>query len=114
MTSRFPEAKKGARDAFDARDQESAGRWGGGSGETVGADRRHEGLRPPDRHRPVAVKDSGQIEYDPWYGRFFEYGTVYIPASPFMRPAHRKMRKVFKDEMGANFEPWVRKRTGWR
>lgn len=42
---------------------------------------------------------SGRIFYEPWYGRFFEYGTVRIRASPFMRPAHRKTRKVFLAEM---------------
>lgn len=57
---------------------------------------------------------SGLIRYPEWYGRFFEYGTVHLPASPFMRPAHRKMRKRFVDEMGDNFEGWIRRKAGMR
>lgn len=49
---------------------------------------------------------SGKIEYPEFYGRFFEYGTVYIDAMPFMRPGHRKMRAVFKSEMGDLFKGW--------
>jgi HK97 gp10 family phage protein len=51
---------------------------------------------------------SGKIEYPEFYGRFFEYGTVYIDAMPFMRPGHRKMRKVFKEQMGGLFKGWRR------
>ena len=54
---------------------------------------------------------SGLIEYNEWYGRFFEYGTVFINASPFMRPAHRKMRKRFIAELDDNFEGWVRRKA---
>lgn len=54
---------------------------------------------------------SGRIFYEPWYGRFFEYGTVRIPAAPFMRPAHRKMRKTFVSVMGGEFEGWVKRRA---
>lgn len=48
-------------------------------------------------------KHGGQIEYPEFYGRFFEFGTVYIDAMPFMRPGHRKMRAAFKREMGHLF-----------
>lgn len=47
---------------------------------------------------------SGLIEYPEFFGRFFEYGTVYIDAMPFMRPGHRKMRSTFKKEMGDLFK----------
>ena len=58
---------------------------------------------------------SGRIYYTPWWGRFFEYGTVNIPASPFMRPASRKMRKRFIEELGAgNFEGWIRRKASVR
>lgn len=40
-----------------------------------------------------------------WW-KFFEYGTVFIDAVPFIRPGHRKMRAVFKEEMGELFEGW--------
>jgi HK97 gp10 family phage protein len=57
---------------------------------------------------------NGKIEYAEWYGRFFEYGTVFIPASPFMRPAHRKMRSVFKSVMADDFEGYIRRHAGVR
>jgi HK97 gp10 family phage protein len=69
---------------------------------------------------PIDIKQeklgfqSGRIYYEPWYGRFFEYGTAHIPAASFMRPAHRKMRKVFIGAMGTHFEGWVRRRAGVR
>jgi hypothetical protein len=56
----------------------------------------------------------GKIEYEPWWGRFFEYGTVFIPGQGFMRGAHRKGRKVFKDDMGDNFEGYIKRRAGVR
>lgn len=58
--------------------------------------------------------DEGGMIYvhsEKWYYRFFEYGTVFISASPFMRPAHRKMRRVFKDKMEGDFEKWIRRRV---
>jgi hypothetical protein len=114
MTSRFPEAKKGARDAFEHAI---------GKALDVGEAEAEKRLERIDDTKgydlPIDVGQeqsqlSGRIEYEPFYGRWFEYGTVYIPASPFIGPAHRKMRKTFKDYVGDEFEPWVRKRTGWR
>ena len=49
---------------------------------------------------------SGYIEHPMWQMRFFEFGTVYIDAAPFMRPGHRKMRAVFKEEVGDLFKGW--------
>lgn len=66
---------------------------------------------PIDVGQQTTGFQSGKIFYEPWYGRFFEYGTVRIPAAPFMRPAHRKMRKVFIGEMGGSFEGWVKRRA---
>ncbi len=48
---------------------------------------------------------------DPWLLRFFEYGTVHIPAMPFMRPAARKANKEFVAVMGDKLEGNIRKRT---
>jgi HK97 gp10 family phage protein len=59
-------------------------------------------------------RKGGKIIYEPWYGRFFEYGTVRIPAGPFMRPAHRKMRKVFVGVLGDQFEGFVKRRARTR
>jgi HK97 gp10 family phage protein len=69
---------------------------------------------------PVDVKkenighQSGKIVYDHFYGRWFEYGTTFIPAMPFMRPGHRKMRKTFLDVMGDDFEGFVKRRASVR
>jgi HK97 gp10 family phage protein len=54
---------------------------------------------------------TGRIFYEPWYGRFFEYGTARIQAGPFMRPANRKMRKQFLETMGPTFEGFVKRRA---
>jgi len=61
-----------------------------------------------------AHADDGKIFYEPFYGRFFEYGTVHIEAMPFMRPGSRAMRKTFKLMMGANFERWIALKAGMR
>jgi HK97 gp10 family phage protein len=53
----------------------------------------------------------GKIFYEPWYGRFFEFGTVRIPAASFMRPANRKMRKAFLASMPETFEGFVKRRA---
>jgi HK97 gp10 family phage protein len=66
---------------------------------------------PIDVQQENIGHQSGKIVYPQWYGRFFEYGTVSIPANAFMRPAHRKMRKTFIDELGDNFEGWVRRKA---
>jgi hypothetical protein len=46
---------------------------------------------------------SGLIKYPEFYGQFFEFGFYSVPPMPFMRPAHRVMRKVFKTDMGNLF-----------
>lgn len=114
VTSRFPQAKKGAHDAINHAIDAALN-----VGEAE-AEKRLERIDDTKGYDlPIDIeqqqsKNSGQIEYAPWYGRFFEYGTVYITASPFMRPAHRRMRKEFKDKMADDFEPWVRRSTRWR
>jgi hypothetical protein len=54
---------------------------------------------------------TGKIFYEPFYGKWFEYGTVRIPAASFMRPAHRKMRKTFLATMPDTFEGFVKRRA---
>jgi HK97 gp10 family phage protein len=112
LESRFPAAKAAAHDAVrHARDLA----LNAGEGE---AEKRLERIDDDRGYElPIDVKQenigfqSGKIYYEPWYGRFFEYGTVRIPAAPFMRPAHRKMRKTFIEEMDDNFEGWVRRKA---
>jgi hypothetical protein len=69
---------------------------------------------PTDIEQEKTGFQSGLIRYDHFFGPWFEYGAVHLPASPFMRPAHRKMRKRFVDELDDNFEGWVRRKAGMR
>jgi HK97 gp10 family phage protein len=48
---------------------------------------------------------------DPFWARFFEYGTTFISAMPFMRPGSRAMRKTFIGVMGKDFEGFIRRRS---
>lgn len=112
--SRFPAAKKGAADAIEHAVSRALDH---GEAEAEKRLERIDDTRGYDL--PIEIEQSqqgqsGKIEYEPWYGRFFEYGTVHIPAAPFIRPAHRKMRKVFKDELGDTFEGFVRRRVRLR
>lgn len=61
-----------------------------------------------DAHK--TADKGGYIEHPDWFMRFFEFGTVYIDAIPFMRPGHRKLRSVFKSEMGDLFQGWRTRR----
>lgn len=61
--------------------------------------------------RIFAATHSSRWGNDPWFLRFFEYGSVNIPAMPFMRPASRKANKAFVAEMGSELEGTIRKRT---
>ena len=56
--------------------------------------------------------EKGRIWTDPWWARFFEYGTVHISAMPFIRPGSRQMRKVLKQELGENFHKFVAAKAG--
>jgi len=51
---------------------------------------------------------------DPWFMRFFEYGTAYIPAMPFIRPAARKANKTFVQVMGDDLDGRIRRRASVR
>jgi hypothetical protein len=91
-----------------------------GEGEQTAADRldqqastRGYDLSGADMEKMVWPK-GGKISYPHFYGRFFEYGTAYIPAMSFIRPGSRKMRKTFIADMGAGFEKWVSRRAGMR
>lgn len=113
LESRFPAVREAAHDAVrHARDHAL------NEGEHE-AEKRLE--RVDDRRGydlPINIEQektgfqSGKIFYDEWYGRFFEYGTVRIPAAPFMRPAHRKMRKVFLADLEGELDGFIRRRAG--
>jgi hypothetical protein len=55
--------------------------------------------------------DDGWIRFTQFWGRFFEYGTVYIAAMPFMRPAHRAGRKVIKTDASHVFQKWFNRKA---
>lgn len=61
--------------------------------------------------RISAVTHTSKWGDDPWFLRFFEYGTAYIPAMPFIRPGARKANKAFIAKMGHNLEGKIRKRS---
>lgn len=75
-----------------------------------GAQRRDYDLDPGDIQKNTLGK-SGRITYDKWYGRFFEYGTVYIQALPFMRPGARAGRKYVKDKAPDIFQGWFNRKA---
>lgn len=110
LESRFPAAKKAGWEAAQAArtvalnvgEHEAEKRL-----ERIDDTRGYE--LPIDIGQENIGHQSGRIFYDPWYGRFFEYGTVRIPASPFMRPAHRMMRKAYVAALGADLKLFLRK-----
>jgi HK97 gp10 family phage protein len=115
LESRFPAVKEAAHDAVRAA-RDLALNVGEGEAEKrlerIDDQRGYE--LPIDIEQEHTGFQSGRIFYSQWYGRFFEYGTVRIPAAPFMRPAHRKMRKTFLASMGEDFDGFVKRRASVR
>ena len=115
LESRFPAVKKAAYEVVQkARDEALIE----GVEETrrrieKGAASRGYDLDPFVVEKENIGHQSGRIfvPSEKWYYKFFEFGTVYIPAMPFIRPAHRKMRAKFRDVMGDDFEKFVRRRV---
>jgi hypothetical protein len=60
--------------------------------------------------RIYALTHSTKWGDDPWFLRFFEYGTVHIPAMPFIRPGARKANKAFLGIMGTQLEGKIRRK----
>jgi HK97 gp10 family phage protein len=118
LESRFPAVKKAmweavqeARDdALDIGEEETQNR--------IGKARSSRGydLDPFVVNQEKTGFQSGRIfvPEERWYYKFFEYGTVYIQATPFMRPAHRKMRKAFVDKLGDKAPKFIRRKAGVR
>jgi HK97 gp10 family phage protein len=112
MESRFPQVKRAARDTIDAathaaltEGQALAQEKLAGSGYNVDPF--------AARRKDFGPGEGGMVfvHSDQWYYRFLEYGTVFVQAKPFIRPAHRKMRKTFLSRMDKDFEGFVRKRV---
>jgi len=64
--------------------------------------------------RISAATHSSKWGTDPFFLRYFEYGTVFIPAMPFMRPAARAANKVFVSHLGTHLEGKIRRRASVR
>lgn len=77
----------------------------------VGIDKERLGFQSA---RISAVTHTSKWGDDPWILRFFEYGTVRIPAMPFMRPAARKANKTFVVHLGSQLEGKIRRRASVR
>ena len=76
----------------------------------VGIDKERLGFQSA---RITAATHTERWGDDPWFLRFFEWGTVHIPAMPFIRPAARKANKLFVTYMGAGLEGKIR-RGSWK
>ena len=61
--------------------------------------------------RISAVTHSKKWGDDPFFLRYFEYGSVNIQAMPFLRPAHRAANKEFLKVMGDQLEGKIRRKT---
>jgi len=112
LESKFPQVKDSMKDAVDVAVRLALNV---GEGEAEKRLERVDDTRgynlPIDIGQEKDMRHGSRIFYEPWYGRFFEYGTVHIQASPFMRPAHRKMRKTFLAAMPDTFEGFVKRRA---
>jgi hypothetical protein len=75
----------------------------------VGIDKERLGFQSA---RISAVTHSERHGDDPFFLRFFEYGTVFIQAMPFIRPGARKGNKAFLAIMGTQLEGKIRRRVG--
>lgn len=112
IESRFPAVKEAAYDliSFEIRKALNVGEGEAEKRLTRVDDQRGYEL-PIDVGQEMIGKQSGKITYEPFFGRWFEYGTPTIQAAPFMRPAHRKMKKSLLEGMGANMEPFIRRKA---
>lgn len=121
IRSRFPAAKKAAHEVVQqAREvwmevgQETAQQRvesqaaSRGYALQVGIEKERIGFQSA---RIYAVTHSERWGDDPFFLRFFEYGSANIPAMSFMRPGARKANKAFVATMGSHFEGWVRRRA---
>ena len=48
---------------------------------------------------------------DEFWWKFFEYGTTYIPAMPFLRPGHTRAKKVLRQVLEDDFEKFISRRA---
>lgn len=117
LESRFPQAKKAGHQAVAKYVSEAVTDGAEEAQARLGRVRDTKGydLDPFAVRRKLfdGGEDGGMVfvPSEKWFYRFFEYGTVFIGASAFMRPAHRKMRAKFLLLMGKDFDGFIKRRT---
>ena len=124
IESKFPAVKRAgwetvqeAREVWLETGQETAEKKASDQASTrgyalqVGVDKERIGFQSA---RISAFTHTERWGDDPWFLRFFEYGTVHIPAMPFMRPAARKANKAFVTTMGSQLEGKIRRKASVR
>ena len=107
VISRFKEAGAFARkqtEAAVAHALEEAEKSGNRAIER--ANTRRDYQLPADINREMIGGVTGFIEYPHDYGFYFEFGFRSVPPLPFMRPAGRKMKAIFKADMGDLYRGW--------
>ena len=115
LTSNFHAAKKAGNDAIEDLINKATDEMHDKAQLRLqqGAEKRGYDLDPGDIEKETFGKD-GKITFKQWWGRFFEYGTIYIQAVSFMRPGHRAGRKYIKDKAPDIFEGWFRRKASVR
>jgi hypothetical protein len=121
IQNRFPQVKKGAREAVTAARQvwtEVCKEAAGSAVESKAGSRGYalqvgfgSELLGYQSARVFTTAHSSKWGDDPFFLRYFEYGTVHIGPMPFMRPGARKANKAWLTAMGTGFEAKIRMRT---
>lgn len=112
LVSHFPQAKRAARDGFQKAIELGTNVMEGEAEKRLERIDDTRGYELPIDIQQETSDQEGRIFYPHFYGRFFEYGTVYIPASPFMKGAHRKGKKAFLDEVHQKLDGYIQRRAG--
>jgi HK97 gp10 family phage protein len=112
LISNFPEVKRAAREVTEFAVRQAVSEGQDKAKERIDSlgGKRGYNLDSSKVNKQVLM-ENGKIWLDEFYWRWFEYGTVHIAAMPFLRPAHRAMRKTFMDTMKDDFEGWVKRRA---
>lgn len=112
LRSNFRAVSAGAQDAMQDAIRKATDEMEDTAERAIERANNTRGWNLPEDIQQETSADDGKISYDHFFGRWFEYGTVYIPPAPFMRPAHRKGRARLISELDDNFEGWIRRRAG--
>jgi hypothetical protein len=122
VESRFPQVKKAAQDTMQRAQKvwsqvgvEEAERLAASQAANRGYDNLDISVEVVQgRGNTLALTptaDSLKWGDDPWWIRFFEYGTVFIPAMPFLRPAASRANKAYGLTVLNDLEKNIRKKA---